>query len=239
MMSDIDDQAIDAVRAKRFEAGRLLFAKQWRFILGVARPDGLPPVEGIEIAFAGRSNVGKSSLINALVGQKGLARTSNTPGRTRELNLFIADPGLTIVDMPGYGYARASKSASAAWNRLILDYLRGRPNLRRVYLLIDSRRGIKANDEKVLELLDQVAVSYQIVLTKTDELDQSELAAVTGRTAVSLSRRPAAHPRVVATSAETGHGIADLRAEIAALKGYSTSSAAPPSPPSSSTTGIA
>ena len=230
----------DPVDAQRLEAGRLLFAKQWRFVLGVVRPEGLPPVEGIEVAFAGRSNVGKSSLINALTGRKNLARTSNTPGRTRELNLFVADPGLTIVDLPGYGYARASKSASAAWNSLVLDYLRGRPNLRRVYLLIDSRHGIKANDEKVLDVLDQSAVSYQIVLTKADKPKPSDLRTITGGVGSALSKRPAAHPKTIATSAEKGDGIAELRAEIAAVAGYSSpTSSESGSARSSSTEGMA
>ncbi len=187
-------------------------------MLGVAQPDGLPPAEGIEIAFAGRSNAGKSSLINALVGQKNLARTSNSPGRTRELNLFAADPSLTIVDMPGYGYSKAGKSAAAEWNRLILDYLRGRPNLRRVYLLIDSRHGIKPNDERVLAVLDQSAVSYQLVLTKTDKLKDHELAAAIESATLGIARRAAAHPKVLATSAHTRAGIDWLQAEIAGLK---------------------
>lgn len=209
----------DAGNAERLEAGRLLFAKPWRFVLGIARANGLPPAEGIEVAFAGRSNVGKSSLINALVGQKALARTSNTPGRTRELNLFAAEPGLTIVDMPGYGYAKAGKALSAAWNKLILDYLRGRPNLRRVYVLVDSRHGLKPNDAEVLALLDQTAVSYQIVLTKIDKLKPAERETVLREVSAAVKRRPAAHPTVIGTSAEKGTGIDLLRAEIAALRG--------------------
>jgi GTP-binding protein len=204
--------------ADRLEAGRLLFAQPWTFVLGVARTDGLPPAEGIEIAFAGRSNVGKSSLINALAGQKNLARTSNTPGRTRELNLFAAESALTIVDMPGYGYSKAGKSVAAEWNRLILDYLRGRPNLRRVYLLVDSRHGLKSNDERVLDVLDQSAVSYQIVLTKTDKLKEPELEAVKKSVASVVAKRAAAHPKVLVTSAQSRAGIDQLRAEIAALR---------------------
>ncbi len=217
-MTDAEQTDEDAIEAARLEAGRLLFAKPWGFVLGVAKATGLPPVEGIEVAFAGRSNVGKSSLINALVGQKALARTSNTPGRTRELNLFAAEPGLTVVDMPGYGYARASKSDSSAWHRLILDYLRGRPNLRRVYVLIDSRHGIKTNDEDVLALLDKTAVSYQIVLTKIDKLKAAEREAVLRDVSAAVKRRPAAHPTVIGTSAEKGTGIDLLRAEVAALR---------------------
>lgn len=217
-MDGLTDEQAAAEQAARLESGRLLFAKPWQFLLGVVRPEGLPVADGIEIAFAGRSNVGKSSLINALVGQKALARTSNTPGRTRELNLFAAEPGLTIVDMPGYGYARASKSDSRAWNRVVLDYLRGRPNLRRVYLLIDSRHGIKANDSEILDLLDKSAVSYQIVLTKADKPRGGVLADVIDSVAGAIAKRPAAHPEVIATSAEKGTGIDLLRAEIADLK---------------------
>jgi len=207
----------DDVRDASLETGRLLFARPWRFSLGVAQTKGLPVATGTEVAFAGRSNVGKSSLINAIVGQKALARTSNTPGRTRELNLFAADDGPIIVDMPGYGYARASKSSTSAWNRLILDYLRGRPNLRRVYLLVDGRHGLKPNDLDVLGLLDKSAVSYQIVLTKTDKPKRSDLVEVEARVMVAIAKRPAAHPDVIITSAETGAGIDVLRAEIASL----------------------
>ncbi len=205
--------------AARLEAGRLLFARPWAFTIGIANAKALPPATGVEVAFAGRSNVGKSSLINATVGQKALARTSNTPGRTRELNLFAADRGPTIVDMPGYGYAKAGKSVAAAWNRLILDYLRGRPNLRRVYLLVDSRHGLKANDIEVLDLLDSAAVSYQIVLTKADKPKAAELDQVTARVRAAIAKRPAAHPVIIATSSETGAGIDLLRAEINDLAG--------------------
>lgn len=204
-------------KAGQIEAGRLLFARPWTLLRGVAAVSGLPPPEGIEVAFAGRSNVGKSSLLNALTGQTTLARTSNTPGRTRELNLFIADPGLVIVDMPGYGYARAPKAAVAQWQKLAFDYLRGRPNLRRVYVLIDARHGLKENDREALSLLDKAAVSYQIVLTKADKLKTGELDRVIAETAEGIGKRPAAHPEVLATSAETGLGIAELRAEIAAI----------------------
>lgn len=207
----------DPIQTARLEAGRLLFARPWQFTMGVAKASGLPPAVGVEVAFAGRSNVGKSSLINAVTGQKALARTSNTPGRTRELNLFAADQGPTIVDMPGYGYARAGKAISAAWNRLILDYLRGRPNLRRVYVLVDSRHGLKSNDLEVLDLLDQSAVSYQIVLTKTDKPKPADLAKVVSEVEAAIAKRPAAFPKIVTTSSETGEGIDVLRAEIAAI----------------------
>ncbi len=205
------------------ETTRLLFARPWRFVLGVAAMDGLPPAEGLEFAFAGRSNVGKSSLINALVGHSGMARTSNTPGRTRELNFFtpeLATPGsggLHLVDMPGYGYAKVSKTESDAWTRLVFTYLRGRPNLRRVYVLIDSRHGLKENDLAALDLLDKAAVSYQIVLTKTDKPRPAELASVEAAVRTGIARRPAAHPALLATSAETGAGIEALRSEIGAL----------------------
>ena len=179
----------------------------------------LPSAEGIEIAFAGRSNVGKSSLINSLVGQKALARTSNTPGRTQELIFFGADCGLTIVDMPGYGYAKAPKTRVAAWTKLVFDFLRGRQNLRRVYLLIDARHGVKENDEETLKLLDKAAVSYQAVLTKTDKLKAADLADVVAATQKAIAKHPAAHPQVLATSSEKGIGIDVLRAEIAELAG--------------------
>jgi GTP-binding protein len=204
---------------RRIETGRLLFARPWRFVLGTPTLAGLPEPKGIEIAFAGRSNVGKSSLINALVGQKALARTSNTPGRTQELNFFEADSGPVIVDMPGYGYARASKKIVKGWTRLLFDYLKGRANLRRVYLLIDARHGIKENDREALDILDKAAVSYQIVLTKADKPKPSELDHIIAETQAVLAKRPAAYPGIIATSAATGLGIDLLRAEIASLAG--------------------
>jgi GTP-binding protein len=206
--------------AGRDEAVRLLFARPWVFVRGMTAVDDLPPVAGtVEIAVAGRSNVGKSSLINALTGQSGLARTSNTPGRTQELNLFRPerDAGLLLVDMPGYGYAEAPKEKVDVWNELIRDYLRGRPNLARVYLLVDARHGVKKNDEEVMSLLDKAAVSYQVVLTKTDKLKPGGVAAVVGKVAEAIRRRPAAHPEVIATSSTSGSGIDDLRTAVARL----------------------
>ncbi len=199
------------------EAGRRLFTGEWQFVAASANEGSLPPMRGSEIAFAGRSNVGKSSLINALTGRKALARTSHTPGRTQEL-IFFAGPGvLRIVDMPGYGYAAASKSKIAAWTELIHAYLRGRANLARVYVLIDARHGLKTTDDPTLDTLGQAAVSHQIVLTKTDELKPAELAARIAEVEAALSKRPAAFPQVLATSSRDGTGIPELRAAIARL----------------------
>lgn len=204
-------------RAAAEEKGRLLFAKPCTFIIGVATADQLPPPGLPEIAFAGRSNVGKSSLVNALVGHKALARTSNTPGRTREVNFFDLGSALYLVDLPGYGYAQASKTEINRWNRLIMDYLRGRVGLRRVFLLIDARRGIMENDEKVMARLDDAAVSFQGVLTKSDKLKATELERTIDRCRQILERHPAAFPDILVTSARKGTGIAGLRAAVAAL----------------------
>lgn len=200
------------------ETVRLLFARPWVFLKGCVRVSDLPADDIVEIAFAGRSNVGKSSLINALVGQRALARTSNTPGRTQELNLFAPEQGgIRIVDMPGYGFAKAPKPVVEKWNKLIHQFLRGRPNLRRVYVLVDARHGPKANDATVMNELDKVAVSYQVVLTKIDKLPEKGRDAVIAATANFIAKRPAAHPEIIATSSEKGEGIDLLRAEIAAL----------------------
>jgi len=207
---------MDAVEEAK-EKGRLLFAKPCEFVLGAATLDGIPQAELSEIAFAGRSNVGKSSLVNALTGRKTLARVSDTPGRTREINFFRLDNRLMLADLPGYGFARASKSDSARWTELVFAYLRGRPNLRRAILLIDSRRGLLKNDIEAMELLDRAAVSYQLVLTKADKLKPNELDAVESRVAAESVRHGAAHPELIATSSVSGQGIPELRAELAAL----------------------
>lgn len=182
----------------------------------------LPPLGPPEISFAGRSNVGKSSLINALLNQKGLARTSNTPGRTQELNYFIVEPrdehtmpGIALVDMPGYGFARAPKNQVEKWTRLVFSYLRGRSTLRRVFLLIDSRHGIKANDLQVMELMDKAAVSYQIVLTKVDKIKSAERTQRLDETRKAIIKRPAAFPDVITTSSQSQEGLGELRAQIA------------------------
>jgi GTP-binding protein len=198
-------------------AGRRLFAGEWRFAAAAATPASLPVMKGFEFAFAGRSNVGKSSLINALTNRNGLARTSNTPGRTQELIFFAADDRVTLVDMPGYGYAAAPKAKVAAWTGLIHAYLKGRANLLRVYVLVDARRGLGKTDDPLLESLDEAAVSYQIVLTKADEVKPQALQACMAATRDALARHPAAFPDVLATSADTGAGIPELRAAVGRL----------------------
>jgi GTP-binding protein len=193
----LDARSADEPDAEALEAGRLLFAKECTFLRGVVRLDGLPAPALPEIAFAGRSNVGKSSLLNALTGRKSLARTSNTPGRTREINFFELGGALLLADLPGYGYAKVSKKQVKGWTRLVRDYLTGRPNLRRLCLLIDARRGIQDSDREIMGLLDEAAVVYQAVFTKCDKVK--------------------AYPTIAATSALKGTGIAELRAGLAAL----------------------
>jgi GTP-binding protein len=199
--------------------GEALFRAQSTFVKGVVRVADLPQDGRAEVAFAGRSNVGKSSLINALTGQKSLARVSVTPGRTRELNFFTLgkDGQLLLVDMPGYGYARATKAEVKGWTRLIRDYLKGRRELNRVFVLIDARHGLKENDREIMTLMDEAAVSYQGVLTKADKPRAEELATIEAKVAAELAKRPAAYPQLIVTSARSGVGIPELRAAIAAL----------------------
>lgn len=214
-MTDVDTGNDDSAAA--LEAGRKLFARQCRFFFGAASIGGLPPIGQTEIAFAGRSNVGKSSLINAITGHNALARTSRTPGRTQQINFFDLDGRLTVVDLPGYGYARASKTNIAAWTALVNGYLKGRPTLRRVMLLIDARHGLKGSDREIMAMLDEAAVVYQVVLTKADKTKPAALEAVIDAITAELARHGAAHPEIAATSAVSGAGIPEIRAALAAL----------------------
>jgi GTP-binding protein len=213
----IASENTDSFSAAEIEAGRLLFAREWQFRSAAGSLDSLPPMAGPEIAFAGRSNVGKSSLINALTGRRALARTSNTPGRTQELIFFGGAHRLVLVDMPGYGYAATSKSKIAAWTQLIHDYLRGRATLARVYVLIDARHGLKSADDAILDTLSEAAVSHEIVLTKCDQVSTPALAERAKAVKTAMRKRPAAFPDLIATSAHTGDGIPQLRAAIGRL----------------------
>jgi GTP-binding protein len=206
----------DFTRAE-IEAGRRLFAGDWQFTAAAGSAASLPAMKGVEIALAGRSNVGKSSLINALTGRKSLARISRTPGRTQELIFFAGGSHLNLVDMPGYGYAAAAKTKIAAWTELIHAYLRGRANLARVYVLVDARHGLKDTDAPTLDALGRAAVSHQIVLTKVDAVKPAELARRIADVAAALAERPAAFPTVLATSARDGAGVPELRAAVARL----------------------
>jgi len=200
------------------EAGRLMFAGPVDFVKGVVAMDGLPPADRLEVCFAGRSNVGKSSLINALTGRKSLARASNTPGRTQEINYFALGPSRYLVDLPGYGYAEAPKPVVEKWQRLLKSYLSGRQTLRRAFVLIDARHGVKAVDEDILALLDRAAVTFQAVLTKADKVSRAEREATLAQVRGALTKHPAAFPEIIVTSSEKSDGIETLRAVIAALQ---------------------
>ncbi len=207
-------EAPDAATA---EAGRLLFARESEFVKGVVAMSGLPPADRVEVCFAGRSNVGKSTLINALTGTRALARASNTPGRTQEINFFSQGPDLYLVDLPGYGFANAPLPVVEKWQRLLKQYLSGRQTLRRAFVLIDSRHGVKPVDAEIMALLDGSAVTFQCVLTKTDKVKAADRARVLGQVRGALAKHPAAFPEIVLTSSEKGDGIATLRAIIAGL----------------------
>lgn len=208
-------------QAEFLEKGRLLFREKCEFLLGAASLLQLPEPDAVEIAFAGRSNVGKSSLLNALTGRNGLARTSNTPGRTQQLNFFFLgerkEKGLYIVDLPGYGYAKVSKKLVREWVNLMRDYLRGRPNLRRVFVLVDGRHGLKDSDRELMSMLDETAVSYQIVLTKSDKVKLSEQEKLIQKTEKAIAKNVAAHPNVLITSSIKGYGLDELRGLIAEM----------------------
>ena len=215
-MTDATDPR-DETEARRIEAGRLLFAKECQFVAGAATEEMLPELDLTEVAFAGRSNVGKSSLINALTNRNTLARTSNTPGRTQQINFFNLGDQIHLVDLPGHGYAKASKQKISIWTDLVNSYLKGRSTLRRVLLLIDARHGLKVTDREVMDMLDVAAVSYQIILTKVDKSNQSDVKSITKKIEAELAKRPAAHPEIMLTSSVKGTGIETLRAEIASL----------------------
>ncbi len=210
-------EIVETPELEALEAGRLLFAGPVEFLKGVVAMDGLPPADRVEVCFAGRSNVGKSSLINAVTGRKAIARASNTPGRTQEINFFTTGEDLFLVDLPGYGYANAPLPVVEKWQRLLKNYLSGRQTLRRTFVLIDARHGAKAVDEEIMTLLDKAAVTFQVVMTKIDKVKKSDLDAALDRTRKALSNHPAAFPEIVLTSSEKGDGIDVLRAIIASI----------------------
>lgn len=211
------DFELDPYTDAELSAGETLFKAPTSFMLGVAKLDQLPLSQLNEVAFAGRSNVGKSSLINAVTKQRGLAKTSNTPGRTQQLNYFNVNDQIMLVDLPGYGYAQAPENMVKQWQKLIFTYLQGRVNLKRVFVLIDSRHGIKKVDEEIMDLLDKAAVTYQVVLTKTDKISQAALEKVIKETENKIAKRAAAFVRILTTSSEKNIGIENIRAEIASL----------------------
>jgi len=217
-MSTLQFRLSPEPEAEAREAGRLLFAGPVDFVRGVVAMSGLPPADRPEVCFAGRSNVGKSSLINALTGRKNLARSSNTPGRTQEINFFDLGAARYLVDLPGYGYAQAPVAVVKKWQALLKDYLAGRPTLRRAFVLIDTRHGVKKVDEEILDLLDRAAVTFQVVMTKADKVNAATREANIAQTMAALARHPAAFPEIVVTSSEKGEGIETLRAAIATLE---------------------
>ena len=208
-------EAPDDITAER---GRKLFAGESEFLKGVVAMSGLPEADRVEVCFAGRSNVGKSSLINAVTGRKGLARASNTPGRTQEINFFTQGPELYLVDLPGYGYANAPVKVVEKWQRLLKQYLSGRQTLRRAFVLIDSRHGVKPVDDEIMKLLDSSAVTFQCVMTKADKVKENERAKVLEQVRGALAKHPAAYPEIILTSSEKGDGVATLRSVIAGLE---------------------
>lgn len=199
------------------EKGRILFAGETEFLKGVVAMDGLPPSDRLEVCFAGRSNVGKSTLINALTGRKGLARASNTPGRTQEINFFTLAQSHYLVDLPGYGYANAPLPVVEKWQRLLKSYLSGRQNLRRAFVLVDTRHGVKPVDDEIMSLLDSAAVTFQVVMTKADKVKDAERERILTQVRGALAKHPAAFPEIILTSSEKGLGIPNLRATIATL----------------------
>ena len=214
----IDFQPAEPPGAQEFEAGRRLFAGENEFLKGVVAMAGLPPADRIEVCFAGRSNVGKSTLINALTGRRALARASRTPGRTQEINFFTTGAGHFLVDLPGYGYANAPVSVVSRWQALMKDYLAGRASLRRAFVLLDSRHGIKPVDHEIMTLLDRSAVTFQVILTKADKIKEYDRAALIAGVGEALQQHPAAYPEMVLTSSEVGEGIEALRAIVAGLE---------------------